>query len=355
MDLQKITYKKLKTYFLFVFSLLLSAIIEVSSFISIYQNANSNLEMIIDRIWEETIPLDCNLRLAEAGGRFVNIYNAETPSPTVTIRNSDTTIILNRKDLPVPKDHIERTNRALQTILVDEKPVRPNHLDSVFRSLLEKEQIQVSTAVSYLLDSPGNRIQYNISDTTFCQSAFATREIKTGIDNSIILRGYAKISFLQNIRYAKDLYAGWLIFTIGIQFLLYFLWKKRNSIIIPDTEMTEIAEEDSDVDMPAISPYQEIIFTRHKSEIRFEDKMIELTYLECMLFSLLVQSENYSVSYETLMNRMWPNGDGEKKKLEQQCRNLRIKLEQIPAIQIKANRGAGYYLAVDETYVICNE
>ena len=359
--------KELKSFanYTMIFLVTISGIIWITCYVTIYRATQEKIEKQIKVVWEQAIINDYNQRLLEIGGRIIDKYGANrksSPSPNVTIKDKNKTVVLNKKDLPVPSDLSDRRARAIQTLLVDTVPIRPNQLDSTFNSLLKEKNIYAKTAVSYLLDTAGNKTQLSVSDTSFCRKAFATDIKKTAIDNSIKLRGYVRITCITNMIYSKSYFFSWVLVGIGMAIMYYFVYKKFliNENFMGETEMTQlppvIIKKAKDVfepdEIPDEDPHKVIKFIYHSKNIEWNNITVELTPMEGALFYHLLKSKDYQATYESLFNGLWTDGNGDKARLEQQRCSLKKKLARIPVIELQTIRTWGYSLVISDGYSI---
>lgn len=325
--------------------------------ILIFQITQTHLPLQVNEIWEQTVINDANRRLTETGKRYIRKYdNNETSSKIskVTIETEHEKTSLDTKDIPNPKDEADRDNRALQTILLYFKPVNTNKLDSLFQISLSDEHIFAPTAVSYLYNKADSLRQYSTTDTLFYQNSFATDTIKTGIDNSIILNGYVKLSWTNNLLYASPVYILWMFISIICAFVIHYYIRKR-SIKNPINKTLANNDIEAKIEQPYIPTCKTIIYKVSHRELIYEDITASLAPLQAALLDSLLEDKNYYQDYNSLINKLWPNDSGEKKRLEQQRYILEERLQAIPSIHIRTIPRSGYQLVLDENVVIRRE
>lgn len=180
---------------------------------------------------------------------------------------------------------MDKENRGIQTIMLLENPIKPEHLDSLFQTALKLIGISAPTAVVYFHNIPGNQPVHSVQDTTFYIYSFATEEIETAIDGSILLRGYIKLSWLDYIRYHSEFYSFWMGSGILIIALICYyrsVRRKKNtsSEIIPAPTMPELPTEP---ELPAESerPVKEqptvVTYQPYSRTVTYGDMVVSLT------------------------------------------------------------------------------
>lgn len=331
---------------------LLGGLVWIGAGCLMLQATKTDLQQQINDIWEEAIQLDCHNRLEQTGARLIQQHNNEIPATSITTVEIDgIKKHFDRDTLPVPTDGIDRAHRAIQTLLLLKSPINPVHLDSLFNALLNKKNISAQTAVVYLHKAPNNLPLYSVQDTTFCTRAFATKEVKTSIENSIVLRGFVKLSAINYIQYDWVFYLLWaccaVLFIIGVYYFQLKLSKKHlspESLILAEPATIEPAEQ------PTIISYH--TFTHI---LRYGELTLSFTPLESCLLECLMEKEDYQQDYEVIIKQLWPKNNGDRKKLEQQRRHLQTKLNQTSVLSIDVIRGIGYHLQISKNVTFVRE
>lgn len=119
---------------------------------------------------------------------------------------------------------------------------------------------------------------------------------------------------------------------IGAGGLSFFLWKRRQ-------------DEPTDPNIIPIGKYQ---FDKRNTELRIEDRKIELTTKEAELLLFLYNTVNTTVEREVILNMVWGDeGDYVGRTLDVFISKLRKKLDADSSVKIINIRGVGYKLIAD--------
>lgn len=345
--------------------LLSGAIVWGTILVSIFNRNQSELHKLITSIWEQTITLDCQIRLTETVMEYISSPPLNKDSiGSVTIKTEKGIAKLNKKEIVIPANVEERRLRKHQTLLFEENPVRASRLDSLFKKNLYKKGIFAPTAVSYTFKDQKGMFTYQFScpfDTLFNQKRVFINKIKTGVDNSIILRSFTRLTWIDYIQYDKTgllivLCCGLLVLlTIGIYYKRPSI-KTQKVYILPVQKKTipsNVKSETQD-EVPIKTPDYKIIYHHFNRTFICNNESVTFPLLQGELFNILITSTNYQSNYEDMFQTLWPNGEGDKKKLEQLRKGLKERLKQFP-IHIEVVRSTGYFLEIDEPYTIAEE
>lgn len=333
-----------------LFLYLLVGLVWIGAGSLIYLTTQLELQQQINETWEQAIQLDCRNRLTESGNKYTKGNSQEMATSSIsTFTMAEQEKLFDRETLPAPANEIERDNWAFQAYLSIKNPINPVRLDSLFNTLLNKKNISAPTAVFYLNNAPDSLPRCSVQDTTFFARAFATKGVKTTIDNSIVLRGFVGISWINYIQYDLSFYLLWLcsgILTIIIIVYQYPKKSQQQQQSIPKRSAIVEPNTAESVKQPVT-----IYYHKYNCTLVYDQFNISLTPLENELFLCLIENENYFQDYESIIARLWPK-DGDKKKLEQQRRNLKKKLDKTSGIAIEAIWGKGYQLVIAENITI---
>lgn len=306
-----------------------------------HKTTKSDVQERINEVWINSIQTDCHNRLAETGSKYIRKYNNDTStSSEITIKTKNGEEHLDKGEITIPKNEKDAEYRVFQTYLLIEHPIRPMRLDSLFQTLLKEENITAPTAVAYLHNGKGNHPEYSVLDTTFCSKSFATQEIQTGIDNSIILRGYVKLSVWDYIQHSPLFYLLWI--SCGILSFFFICHYKKKVLSTANKRILSQKEK----------TYTEIRYLSNEKILTDGRTTLSLTPMQGILLNCLMENEKHYQPHETVIKRLWPHGEGDKKKLEQQKRSLQNKLKDMPALNIKLTRGVGCALLIKEGYTL---
>ncbi|MEM9548858.1 MAG: winged helix-turn-helix domain-containing protein [Bacteroidota bacterium] len=119
---------------------------------------------------------------------------------------------------------------------------------------------------------------------------------------------------------------------LGMVMVLFFIWKKRKQPPV-------------DPNLVPIGKYQ---FDKRNTELRIEDRKIELTTKEAELLLFLYNTVNTTVEREVILNMVWGDeGDYVGRTLDVFISKLRKKLDADSSVKIINIRGVGYKLVAD--------
>lgn len=353
----KETTSQVQSYLLALLPYFLIGLVWIGTGIIILQITKADLQEQINETWEQAIQIDCRNRRVETGYECIRGYAKDTSTTTSSITTftmGEQETHFDKDTLPTPADEIERDSRATQHVLLEENPINPVRLDSLFNTLLNKKDISASTAVFYLHNTPNSLPRCSVQDTTFFAQAFATKEIKTSIDNSIVLRGFVGLSCINYIQYDLSFYLLWLCSGILIILIMVYQYRKKSKqeqhlLQLPAPEVPVIVGPNTvePVTLPATIYYQKYNYTLIYGELS-----ILLTPMEDRLFLGLIEREDYYWDYESMISKLWKKDSGDKKKLEQQRRNLKAKLDQTSVITLKTVREKGYRLIIAKNTIL---
>ena len=318
----------------------------VIGYIPIYKFSKGEIKKQIDKVWYKAISSDCKMRLIETELEY-------TRKPSSTENNSSNVVFetgngikeFNKDTIISPRDSEEREHRLLQSILLEKKPIKVVILDSLFRTNLKVEGISAPTAITYI-NVNNKQTERSTTDSTFYKQALATAEIKTGIDNSIILRGYVGLSWIDYIKNAK--LSSFLWFLSGVlACLATYFYKKVTSIQSDQQEEEAISAE---ANQPQI-----LVYHTNYRMLTYDMQSVQLTPMEGKLFHGLIIANNYQKSYEELLLLLWGDKETDKRRLETMRYKLDEKIQNIPGVQINTLDRYGYQLQIPEGYTIQTE
>jgi len=310
----------LRSYFL------IYGFIWIIGYFLIYKLSQSEIRKQIDKVWIQTVSANCKIRLAEVGLEYIRGNGKKIP-PTILIETKNRKTIFSKDEVIAFADTEEKKLNALQTLLLEENPIQVNKLDNLFQKRLEEVNISTSTAVAYI-NVKNNQKQHSSVDTTFYKHAFATTEIKTGVDGSIILLGYADLSWEDCVKHAKIVFMLWFLCGIFVEGMIFYL-----KFIKPNKRQT-------------------LIYYVYNRILINGDKSIQLPPLEGSLLHLLLTCKNSQKGYDELLHNLWKEKDGNKKRLERVRYALDEKLKDMPGIQIRTISRHGYQLHIKKGYTI---
>lgn len=315
----------------------------VLGYIPIYRFSQEDVKKQINKIWYQAVSYDCKNRLIKTGLKYIRKPGfREDYSSSVTIETKKGKKELGKETIVKPANEEEQEQRALQTALLEKKTVESDKLDSLFQVLLKKEGISTPTAVSYT-NANNKQIDHSTTDSTFYKHALATTEIKTGIDNSIILRGYVGLSWIDYIKHAKLLSILWFLSGVLACLTTYFYKKNRGNRQKEKTISTE-------ANQPQI-----LVYHTNYRILTYGMQSVQLTPTEGNLLHALINANNCDNSYDELLLLLWGDKETDKRRLEQIRYKLDKKIRCIPGLQINTLERYGYQLQIPEEYTIQTE
>lgn len=340
--------KHLSLIILFIIFLIVS-IVEC---LKISERNKSDFERLINKIWLETVRTDCYNRLGKSGEFFLQGKTNTSLSPTVSIQTEDTTIMMDKNRMSQSEDEIVKHDKALQTALLKQNyPVRVNQLDSIFRDFLEKDGFNNLKVSSCYYDIDGHLVDSSKIDISFGTKVMATNEIKTGLFDEITLRGYVVLPIFYFIKSAKLFYIGWLCTVIFVSFIFLRLFQKKKISVNKEVILSETPPlEEETIQDNILDKSPELSYDSVTRTLTYGTQSVGLTSLSGHLFLSLLQASGRTMEYDAIISALWPDGSGEKARLEQHCYILRRKLKEISEldISIETLSGIGYILHIPE-------
>lgn len=351
---------------LFVVSLLVVLGIAIS-----FTQAKEHFDENVRRLFIEAIVMEKEKKVKESNLFIAFGASDEEETGYVTVENEKGKMYLNKSSFIEDYTIDEKNERAAQTYFRLKNPIQPAVLDSLFRIELTKSGFSTSTAVRYK-DHVKGVILYSTSDTPSLKSAYATKEILTGIENEISLQGYVFVSWWEMLGKSKvhivGLLIGWVLVIVFslTSFIVYR--KKVKSVLIPDPIL--VSEPDS---VPApdpipftpeariltlaeISPQEHVIIQltpdlywdiKSSKLIHNGQDEVPLTLQFSQLMTLFFSKTDYYVSRDELLEFLGgKDSGGVKDRLDQAIRRFRKALESVPEIRIENDRGKGYVMTI---------
>lgn len=351
---------------LFVVSLLVVLGIAIS-----FTQAKEHFDENVRRLFIEAIVMEKEKKVKESNLFIAFGASDEKETGYVTVENEKGKMYLNKPSFIGDYTIAEKNERAAQTYFRLKNPIRPAVLDSFFRIELAKNGLSTSTAVQYK-DRVKGAILYSTSDTTSLKSAYATKEILTGIENEISLQGYVFVSWWEVLGKSKGrvwgLIISWILVIVFSSVSLLVYRKKEKSV--PTPGLILVSEPDS---VPApdpipftpeariltlaeISPQEHVIIQltpdlywdiKSSKLIHNGQDEVPLTLQFSQLMTLFFSKTDYYVSRDELLEFLGgKDSGGVKDRLDQAIRRFRKALESVPEIRIENDRGKGYVMTI---------
>ncbi|MCS2891207.1 helix-turn-helix domain-containing protein [Parabacteroides faecis] len=259
---------------------------------------------------------------------------------------------------------------ADQCYLSFKNPVKIEKLDSLFRIKLKENGYEFKTAVSLYNNDSDKKTFYGINDVSLLPN-YLKLTYKVDIQNVIVLEGYVRGGWLENLLWGKSYYV--ILSIIACLASIILVMKKRNSKrsnsliqpvlqdtrnerylditqVLPDESVWQevelvtepVREREESLSKPAANV---IYLDEEKHVLIYSEMAIFLAPKVFGLFNQLSKGRDYFQSYEYLYQTLWTEKNNvDKKHLEQLVIRLRKDLKDIPDLSIDAIRGSGYQL-----------
>ena len=328
-----------------------------------------NLRSKVTEIWKQTLWEDCTNRMREVKVKKKHIFSPTT-SPNIKIMTEGHTLHL-KKDSTESLTADEGDFLADQYYLSFKNPVKIEKLDSLFRIKLKENGYEFKTAVSLYNNDSDKKTFYGINDVSLLPN-YLKLTYKVDIQNVIVLEGYVRGGWLENLLWGKSYYV--ILSIIACLASIILVMKKRNSkrpnsliqpIVLQDTrnerylDITQVLPDESvwqEVELVTepVKEREESLSKPAANVIYLDEEKHVLIYSEMAiflapkvfgLFNQLSKGRDYFQSYEYLYQTLWTEKNNvDKKHLEQLVIRLRKDLKDIPDLSIDAIRGSGYQL-----------
>lgn len=365
---------------LFVVSLLV--VLGIAIF---FAQAKEHFDENVRRLFIEAIVMEKEKKVKESNLFIAFGASDEEKTGYVTVENEKGKIYLNKSSFIGDYTIAEKNERAAQTYFRLKNPIRPAVLDSFFRIELAKNGLSTSTAVQYK-DRVKGVVLYSTYDTPSLKSAYATKEIITGVENEICLQGYVFVPWWEMLGKSKvhilGLLIGWLLVVLFsfASFLLYRKKEKSASALdlvpvyesdsVPAAELIPTVEFDLApvpdpipftpeariLTLAEISPQEHVIIQltpdlywdiKSSKLIHNGQDEVPLTLQFSQLMTIFLGKADYYVSRDELLEFLGgKDSGGVKDRLDQAIRRFRKALESVPEIQIENDRGKGYVMTI---------
>lgn len=329
--------KKINTLFLWGGFLVLTLFVVINLY-SGYQKEKERLGLDTQSLFQEAVQIDTDRRCKEEGDDFRFSYGSAFNKDTITITSVDTIIyIKNNKEVAQKMSDKEKIDFSIQLCLAFENPIQATSLDSLFQTLLMRQQIPARTAVVYTFCDES---QYSCSDSSFYQSAEALEEVAFGPAKTIVLQAFVQIPFYYKI--GKAVLSSSLFILVWIIALFVVLWlsfsrRGRKIHIVPAPEAPKVLVE--------IVPG--LFLDDTHGILQSGDRQVELINFRLKLFLVLLEHKGYFIETDKLVDLVWPDGSVTKDALSSTVKRLKGDISLFPEIEIESSRGKGYVLFIN--------
>ena len=324
---------------------------------------SSSLRSRVTEIWKQTLCDDCVNRMRE-----IEVKKTHGFSPVIS---SDIKIVTEGQTLHIKKDSAESLTTQEKDFLADQyylslkNPVKIEKLDSLFRLKLKENGFNFETAVSLYDNETAKKTFYGQEDVKVLHD-YLRLTYKVDIRDVILLEGYVKGGWLENLLWGKGFYILLFLILFGgvvilalekrrLKYLMQFVPENEQLREIPLTlpiefvqdvgVAAELVEEHTQPKLNLQPTVLDIFLDEEKHTLVYADEEILLAPKVFDLFYQLAQGKDCFQSYELLYQSLWSDaGSADKKHLEQLVIRLREKLKDIPQLRIETIRGSGYQI-----------
>ena len=323
-----------------------------------------SLRTKVTEIWKQTLWDDCTNRMSEIGVKKTHGFSPEVSSG-IKIETENQTLYF-EKDSTKVLTADEGDFLADQFYLSLKNPVKIEELDSLFRLKLKENGFTFKTAVSLYDNETEKKTFYGQEDVKVLHD-YLRLTYKVDIRDIILLEGYVKGGWLENLLWSKGYYISLSLILLGALILLV-LEKRRLKYLkqfVPENQpireipltltvelgkdsefVTEAVEECPEPELPLQATTIIVFLDENKHTLVYADKEIPLAPKVFGLFYLLAQGKDYFQSYDFLLENLWSDEESrDKKHLEQVVIRLRKDLKNdLPWLNIDVIRGSGYQI-----------
>ena len=320
----------------------------------------------VTEIWKRTLWEDCMNRMSEINVKKKHIFSSTT--------SSDIKIVTEGQTLHLKKDSTESLTADEGDFLADQyylslkNPVKIEKLDSLFRLKLEENGFTFKTAVSLYDNQTEKKTFYGQEDVKVLHD-YLKLIYKVDIRDIILIEGYVKGGWLENLLWGKGYYILFSLILLGALPLLVLEKRKLKYLkqFVPENELVQeipltlsvesVLRDTEQITDPVsvevhtlpvlnLQPTVIVIFLDQKKHtLVYADEVILLAPKVFGLFYLLAQGKDYFQSYDFLLENLWSDEENtDKKNLEQVVIRLRKDLKDITWLNIDTIRGSGYQI-----------
>lgn len=279
---------------------------------------------------------------------FLNDFHSEqkmtfTPSDSITISTEQYVkkiIQPDKKEL----SYEEKKYISDHMYLLLKNPIQVTRLDSLFKALLDKNNLSAETAIIY---TAKGKSEYSNPDSTFYSDATSLNLVSIG--NVIHLKGYVKfkVSFIfWKIPHISTIILIWLgigFLLLAYSFLKWQEWKIFSALYVNLTEKSELAMPVPDSKQIFITKTfsddmrirDDLFFNKTMGEIKYKNNTIHLSKKSTTLLKHLFQGEDWFQTYESIKKNVWGNEDTTNDAVRNAVNRLNKELKRIPGFSVE--------------------
>lgn len=247
---------------------------------------------------------------------------------------------------------------ATQTSITKDLPVMPQKIDSIFQKELEQKKIHASSLIKCTYK--GN-VSYSSPDTSLFSSSVRTVEIKSGLENEVVLQAFLRYPPLEYYEKAETIF--FLLFICALIFTLYarFIQSKKEKKSNGQSEENE--ETTPNVIIPQLDPgiclekegteiyhvNENYIFDFSKNMLFSTSQPICITHQNSITLKALLEAPDFMMKQDSLCTLIWGKNDIDCRRLYQVIKRVKydvlIPATNLTIISINKN----YQLCVDKS------
>lgn len=323
-----------------------------------------NLHNEVTEIWKQALWEDCINRMSEINAKKIHVFSSIAPQ-SVEIEDENQILHL-EKDSTKFLTTDEGNFLADQFYLSAKNPIKLEKLDSLFRIKLKENGFEFKIAVSLYNTDTDKKTFFGQEDVKLLHD-YLKLKYKVDIRDSVLLEGYVKGCWLENLLYGKGYYISLSIILFFTLTLLLIKKKKikylKHDVLVndlPESKLLTLSVESVLQQQEIIAAHKEeclspefnlhptigtILLDKKRHSLVYADKEISLAPKVFALFYQLAQEKDYFQSYDFLLQSLWSDAENaDKKHLEQLVIRLRKDLKVFPWLSIDAIRGSGYQI-----------
>ena len=301
----------------------------------LYQNRVSVLSEI-NILFESAIVLDTEVRMEETNSTYSSGYTLPRQSSSaISIQSENITETFKTNIDSTYLAKSEKLFRVKQSFLLQKSPMKLLILDSLFKSALIANGINVNTAFTYTVNK---NTQYSNEDTTIYTTLRALPAITAGVKSEIVLQAYVDVPFL----HLKGRGRVYFIMLTAVFFLFLFLlgvtWYNKKLAVV----LIEPIKEEGRV---LIEIKENLLFDPEQGILYYNDNVkVSFRNYKLKLFILLLNKPAHFESSVNIMSLLWRH-TATTAKLNTTIKRLRKDLEPIPDLTI-ISKNRGYQLKI---------
>lgn len=324
-----------------------------------HESYNLNL-MELRRIAKQTFIEALNTEMNNRNIPKEPILSNATPKSLLKPEYPDSVFIVDKTGKYYYKFYIEKHNnsttddielRALQSSVFENNPIQPDSLHHIWKRLLLKENIFLQSALQIsVLDRHHETTVIMTTNSTWCNRIPPV---------FITYIGYAfEIEAIGFINYSIWSILGWWILVYLLSYVLsvlavyatvsYIQNKIRSlcSVKIKEVHVPVFVKESDGFQVNSYALRDNFIFYAEQRIIEVNGKKKKMPLQACLLLELFLNSKNYIVTYDEIINKLWPDGSGHIRRMHKAVARLRNYLAIECPILIERENADSYQLLV---------